>query len=76
MARFVIETLKAELDARGWTQQDAAARAGVSENTFSLAAQGKNVSPKTFYKIGLTLKLNPPLDNAARLLERPVEVAS
>lgn len=73
MARFDIDALQAELAARGWTQVEAAEKAGVSENTFSLAARGEEIGAKTFYKIGLALEINPPLKSAARLLAKTEE---
>lgn len=59
--------LRQEIDARGWSQLDLAAKADLSVVTVNAAVNGKPISQRTKRKIADAFDLHPVSDTARRL---------
>jgi DNA-binding XRE family transcriptional regulator len=63
-------SLRVELALRGWTNAKLADTAGVSRATVTAALKGQSIAATSVYKIGIALKLHPPIEGLAALVER------
>jgi DNA-binding XRE family transcriptional regulator len=66
------ERLQLELDRRGLTKDAFARAAGVSKNTITAAANGRQISPRTARQLVRTLVSIPPMHMVDELLADPV----
>lgn len=68
MAERLANPLRAERDARGWTQADLAARVGVSRKTINTIENGIFV-PSTLTALKIAEALETPVDKLFRIIE-------
>ena len=68
MAERLANSLRAERDARGWTQADLAARVGVSRKTINTIENGIFV-PSTLTAIKIAEALETHVDKLFRIIE-------
>jgi putative transcriptional regulator len=68
LAERLANSLRAERDARGWTQADLAARVGVSRKTINTIENGIFV-PSTLTALKIAKALETPVDKLFRIIE-------
>ena len=64
----ILKNLRVEREARYWSQEELAQRAGCRRQTIISAEQGRPVSPRTAAAIDAALEARPPSATARALL--------